>query len=565
MSAIVERPHRACLRCAAVLLLPVFIILCGLRLAAAPEEPDPDEKLLRDAKAATDTPGLLAFLRRQTLEDGDVAKLEALVRRLGDDSFEERETASKALVGYGRLAVPFLRGGAKDRDAEIARRSQDCLAEITAGPGPALPVAALHLLARRSPDGAAEVVLRYLPFADDAFVEEEAFEALAAVALRGGKADAVVSRALTDKLPLRRAAAARAIGRARDAEVRAPVRKLLEDVNGRVRLEAAQALVLAREKEAVPALFDLLRDDSAEVSGRAESLLFQIAGDKPPEGSAGDGSAAARLKWRDTWATWWKTNGKGIDLAKVGETERKLGLVLVAETSGGQRVWEYGRDGKELWAVSGYSWAMDVRILPGGNVLVADSSDQGVTERDKSGKIVWQRKTDALAAQRLPNGNTFICQHAQIVEVDRAGREVAKHAPGGDTITDAVRLPNGHVVYITVRGMLKEITWPGAREVKTLRLSEAAPNGSDWYRIEEAPGGHYLLASHTDGRAFEIDAFGKVVWEHKVEQAYSATRLANGNVLIATAESRRLVEVDRQHKVIAERQTKGYMGRVRAR
>jgi hypothetical protein len=547
------------------LLIPAILLLVGLRTPAAPDEPDADEALLRAAMIATDGPGLLAFLRARTLEEGDVAKLEAFVRQLGDDSYEEREKASRALAGYGRLALPFLRAGARDRDAEIARRSREALEAIAAGPGPELPVAALHLIARQKPEGAAASLLRYLPFADDGFVEDEAIEALGAVALPGGKADPAVSQALADKLPLKRAAAARALGRAREAAARAPVRKLLDDADLRVRLEAAQALVLAREKTAVPALVDLLACDSPDIAGRAEAVLFQVAGDRTPAVSAGDGTAAARAKWRDAWAAWWKANADGIDLAKVGEGERKLGLVMVAETSGGQRVWEYGRDDKERWALTGFNWPMDVRLLPGGNVLVADSSDQGVTERDKSGKVVWQRRGDALAAQRLPNGNTFVCLHGQLVEVDRTGKDVATHAPGGDSLTDALRLPNGHVVYMTVRGVLKEITWPGGKEVRTLKLSTAPPNGTDWYRIEEAPGGHFLLASHTDGRVFEIDAAGKVLWEHKVDQAYSATRLANGHVLIATAESRRLVEVDRQHKIIADRQTKGYMGRVRAR
>ena len=106
---------------------------------------------------------------------------------------------------------------------------------------------------------------------------------------------------------------------------------------------------------------------------------------------------------------------------------------------------------------------------------------------------------------------------------------------------------------------------PGRKEVRTLRLCNAAPQGTDWYRLEPTPGGGFLLASHADGRVFEIDATGKVVWKHKIVQAYSATRLANGNVLIATAESKRLIEVDRRHKIIGERKTSGYMGRVRAR
>jgi hypothetical protein len=211
---------------------------------------------------------------------------------------------------------------------------------------------------------------------------------------------------------------------------------------------------------------------------------------------------------------------------------------------------------------------MDVRALPNGTILVANSDPEGqaaVQELDKSGKVVWQTKVrSAKAAQRLPNGNTFICTGTQLLEVDHAGTILATHTPGGDTLTDAVRLGNGNVLFINTRGVLKEITWPTRTEVRTLPLSDAPAQGTDWYRLKPQPGGRLLLASHSDGRVLEIDAAGKVVWEHRLQYAYSATRLANGNVLIATGESCRLVEVERSGRVVHDQKVDSNLRRVRA-
>jgi hypothetical protein len=548
-------------------LLPlVALMLLGL-LAAAAEDADPDEKTLRDNKVATDGPGLLRFLRSRTLDDNDGEKLKALIRQLGNDSFREREKATAELLRYGRLALPFLRAGTKDSDAEIAHRSRRCIEKIMAGPGPGLPIAVLHRIARGRPEGAAEVLLRYLPFADDPYVEEETLAALVAVAVRGGEADPAIIGAIRDQLPLRRVAAARVLDRAKDAKLRASIRPLLTDSQPRVRLEAAHALLLAREKEAVPALIELLRCDSVDISYRAEWLLLSVAGDKRPKGSAGDGSKTDRRKWHDAWVSWWKARDDGFEVPRIDEEEQKLGFVMVAIDSGAPQVWEYGRDRKERWRLGGFSLPMDVRMLPGGNVLVADCGSKNVAEYDKSGKLARQYRVNGgpMATQRLSNRNTFVCTGTQLLELDPAGKEVVAHTPGGDTLTDAVRLANGNIVFINTRGVLKEITWPARKEVRTLRLNNAPARGTDWYRLEPGRSGRLLLASHTDGRVFEIDVAGKVIWEHKVPQAYSATRLANDNVLIATAESQRLIEVDRAGKIIHETKAGSVVRRVRAR
>src|SRR5207245_786469 len=90
-------------------------------------------------------------------------------------------------------------------------------------------------------------------------------------------------KALEDKLPIRRSAAAEAGIRAGDKEHREAVLKLLKDADASVRLQVAQALVGARDKECVPAFIALLTEGNRDQAERAESYLCQLAEDKAPE------------------------------------------------------------------------------------------------------------------------------------------------------------------------------------------------------------------------------------------------------------------------------------------
>jgi hypothetical protein len=57
----------------------------------------------------------------------DERRCAELVRRLGDDSFEIREQAAKALLQMGRVAKPALQEGSQSADPEIRRRCRQLL------------------------------------------------------------------------------------------------------------------------------------------------------------------------------------------------------------------------------------------------------------------------------------------------------------------------------------------------------------------------------------------------------------------------------------------------------
>jgi hypothetical protein len=184
-----------------------------------------EEKVLRGAGVDPAGPALLQLLRSHGHDPARLERVRALVRRLGDDSFEEREKAARELVAAGAAAVPLLRQAARDSDAEVARRAEECLRKIGRrdGSGPALPAAVRLAAARRIP-GAAEALLNLLP-ADDESLGREVRAALHALA-QGGAPDAALVKALTGGEPARRAAAAAALGKDGGAYLKEPGRRL---------------------------------------------------------------------------------------------------------------------------------------------------------------------------------------------------------------------------------------------------------------------------------------------------------------------------------------------------
>src|SRR5262249_22539378 len=147
----------------------------------------------------------------------------------------------------------------------------------------------------------------------------------------------------------------------------------------------------------------------------------------------------AKKKYTDAWAAWWKEDGPKIDLTKLDATRTHLGLTLIVEVNNNNnvgRVVEVGRDGKERWHIDGLQYPVDAWVVAGGRVLVAEYNGRKVTERDEKGKIVWEKSGypgQTVNVQRLPNGNTFIASDAQLLEVDRTGKEVYQFNPGGVT------------------------------------------------------------------------------------------------------------------------------------
>jgi hypothetical protein len=486
-------------------------------------------------------------------------RLEHLIGQLGSDLFARREQASRELADWGAPALPWLREALRSPDREVVRRAEACIEQIEAGPGAALPLAALRLLVRRRPAGAVEVLLDFVPYADDQEVEAEVLAALGALGVHRGQGEPALVAALRDPLPARRAAAAAVLAHHGDRAQQEAVRPLLADADAGVRFRAAQGLLLSGDRSAVPVLVRLLGEAPLPLAWRAEELLLRVAGDGGPAVSVGAGQAQERRRATAAWEAWWRERGATLDLA--GLEGRQGRLTVVVEPEAGS-VWECGPDGKPRWQLRGLQGPMDARMLLGGRVLIPEIQGQRVTERDRTGKILWEKRLPGefpLACQRLPGGHTFIATRQRLLEVHPDGSEVSSQNPPGDFIVIAAeRLSDGGLVCLSSAGVVLELDSTG----KTRKFFSLGQPAGGWGSVEKLANGHYLvaLAALPDG-AREVDGGGKTLWHYALPQAGPgyATRLADGSTLIAdaTPAGHRILIVDRGGKVLWEQPTTG--------
>jgi HEAT repeat protein len=514
--------------------------------------PASDEAVLRTAKIPTDGPGLIEFFRKRTVESADNGRLRKLVGQLGDDVFQVREQASAQLIAAGARAKPVLAEALRDPDLEVAYRARECLRRIEQGATAMLVSTAARVLAQHKPDGAAEVLLNYLPSAEDEAVAEEVRSALAALAVRDGRPDPVLVAALADKQPTLRAAAAVALSRGGAAGQTDAVRKLLGDPDPGVRLRVGLALAAGREKEALPVLIDLIGELPSQDTGSVEDLLYRLAGDKAPAGS--DADLPSRRRFRDEWKKWWDAEGSKLDLTKLEEASKSLGYTLVLLLDQGKAM-ELDAANRPRWTVEGLEFPLDVQFIPDDRLLSAEYNGNHVTERDvKTGKVLWEYKiAHALAAQRLSNGNTFIASQTALVEVDRAGKVVWEYTPtGGETIMKAQKLRNGEVAMVTQLGVTRfvQLNRDGRTEKRAFAVNLHTSGG----RIDVLPNGNVLVPENANNRVVELEPtgpVGRVVWEVTVDSPVAAVRLQNGHTMVTSMNpARGAVELDRSGKEV---------------
>jgi len=547
--------------------IPLFFTLLTAAIlvptahAGEPDQAAADAQILKAVGVELDDAALLDYFRKRTLLDAERPKVAALVQRLGDEVFIVRNRASNELIDTGATALPLLREALTNPDVEVVRRATRCLEAIEKGLNPSASLAAARMLARHKPPAAAEVLLGYLPFAEDEMVSDEIRTSLAAVAMRDGKPEPVLVQGMKDKLTVRRAAAAEALIKAK-ALSPAEGRKHLADSDALVRLWTGLALAQLKDKEALPPLIALLTELPRERAWQVEDVLCRLAGDQAPPVSLGDDDVGRR-QCRDKWAEWWQKNADKADLARLTDGQRMLGYTVI--TSLDQRntgkVYEIGLDGKPRWKIENLQFPIDAQVLPGERVLIAEMNGGRVTERDFKGKVLWEKAVQMpLACQRLPNGNTFIATRNQLLEYDRSGKEVFKHDRNDFGIYGGAKLRNGQYGMITSFGTFIRLDSSG-KEVKSINVSQ----NLSLTGVDALPSGRVLIPIWGENKVVEYDPDGKSVWEATVNNPVSAMRLPNGNTLVASMGGGQVLELDRSGKKVWEHKVDGRPWRARRR
>jgi hypothetical protein len=536
-------------------LLPLVLWLWPAAIVRADETAD--QKLLKAAGVSEDGPALLEFFRKRTFDEATRTKIGQLIKQLGADEFTVREKAFNDLAALGSLADPLIRQAMNqtDQDVEVLHSCVKLLKKNEATPNNAVAGAAARTALKLKPDGLAEVLLAYLPFADDLDVTENVQSALTAVAYAKEKPNAILEKALDDKFAERRAAVAEALLQG-GSTVHAGAKKLLTDADTTVRLRVALALVQRKDRDAFPVLVNLLTELPVEKVWRAEEPLLMLAGDAAPQPPL-ETNDQTRKKYRDAWEAWYQKEGTKIDLARLDEPPffgYTLSVFMDQQFINGT-VAEYGKDGKVRWQVKGLQFPIDAQVLQGGErVLVAEANGMRVTERTTAdGKVQWDRRFNAqpVACRRLPNGNTFIACQNQLVEIDRNGKDVFTFNRPNYDIMGAAKLRNGEYGFVTNVGGFIRID-AGGKVLKTLNIGQAGTFSG----IDSLPNGNVLVPQFNMGKVVEYDKDGKSVWEAAVQQPTSVQRLPDGNTLVASMMGQ-LYEFDAKGKKVWDQKVEG--------
>jgi HEAT repeat protein len=266
-----------------------------------------EDQKLKNVFGEVSGPALLTFFRQRMTASVDAGHLAKLTRQLSDPSEEVYSKAMAELVGLGPLAVTALRQTVNQADKEeTLSRARKCLQAIEGAEGSTLVQSAVRALAAYNPEGAAETLIHYLPFADDEAVVQEIETALLAIGLREGKPGPALMQALTDPTPIRRSIAARVLCQIGGKAERQAVRLLLKDAKPSVRMQAALSLAELHEAEAVPVLIDLLAELPSDGRRRVEEYLTELAGEWAVKTPQGNDAVSSRLR-RQLWSTWWHT------------------------------------------------------------------------------------------------------------------------------------------------------------------------------------------------------------------------------------------------------------------
>jgi hypothetical protein len=222
--------------------------------------------------------------------------------------------------------------------------------------------------------------------------------------------------------------------------------------------------------------------------------------------------------------------------AVAADPAKHPGYRVLAQDKG--RVALVGRDGKVEWEVPCKYNSHAIELLPSGNFLL-HTADATVVEMTPKKEVVWKYearpkagykgRVEVHAFQRLADGNTMVAEsgNRRIVEVDKGGK-IVKEVP--------------------------------------LQVARPDPH-RDTRMVRKLASGNYLVCQEADGIVREYDPKGKAVWEYKLDlggrpaspghgpeghgtAVFGAIRLDNGNTLVAGGNNNRVLEVNKDGKVV---------------
>jgi HEAT repeat protein len=543
--------------------------------AAAPKAADPTDSAALDRKALEavglkpdDTAGILKYLKERTLNDVDSTKIESIIQRFANEDFEERVKASVEIEQVGGRAVDTLRKASKDdkNPPEVVFRSKLALKRIEKVNQEDVATAAIRALAGAKHKEIVPVLLGYLPQTASPQVIDQIQATLIANADSEGRPDPALFQALKDPNPLRRTAAAVALveGAKFAADVRAreitpvilDVLKTEKDPN--FRFAVVRSFLLAgTEKQSIGMLIDMLPDLNRRQIWQAEDFLVQLAGKDAPK--------VRCLKTRDSqvkaskaWAEWWAKAEASTKFEPGTIKPRIQGkfYLVTLDYRFGQNgmIAEYGTDEKERWKLSGIGMPMDVVFTANDRLVVVDSNQNAIVERDLNGKVLSTKRFEfdnpggggkinaqPKGIQALKDGGLLVFGGNCVVTYTKDGKEDVKYVRpnvanfGNQDVCAACKLSTGEIVVSVLNngpmGQAPQLIFLDAKgkEIKDRTIKTGQGNNYMGSIIEHEPG-KVLLTEMNQLVEYDLKT-GKAGWKKQINQPRSVQRLPNGNTL----------------------------------
>jgi hypothetical protein len=223
--------------------------------------------------------------------------------------------------------------------------------------------------------------------------------------------------------------------------------------------------------------------------------------------------------------------------------------------------------------------------LDAGHILISDTNGKRIVELNDSGQIIWQvggKDKEAIIAPvnaiRLRSGTTLVTDSEgdRVIEFTKSGRVYweLKNREGFRDLylrrpVQAIRLLNGNTLIVDQGNHrvfeinhLDKIVWQYGTTA-TVGVTNSKLYSPSY--VQRLSNGHTLITDTDNHRVIEIDENDEIVWQYgntknKLGSGYGpgrdqlnspmyATKLENGNILIADTGNNRIMEVNPDKQV----------------
>jgi hypothetical protein len=467
-----------------------------------------------------------------------------LVAELGNDSYAQRESASRQLLRRPTGVIEVLEEATKNPDFEIRWRAKQIL-DHTERESRRLLEAVFVTVQKEKLAGLCRPLFGAIPLCKDDYLRTQLRRALAESALEADSPFLVEQLHSADEQ--QRIAAMTTLGKVSPKTAAEQAVTLLGDASSLVQLAALRVLANQGRRDSLPHLVRLL--DSPHTPVRTESIRILRAFTGQHFSFTVYEPAEKRSASVDQWKKWLADSGQSAELKfPLSDVAIDLGRLLVCDM-GQQKVIEFDNAGVKTWEkqIGQAPWACFG--LPNGHRLAGSYQEKSIVEFDEAGNEVWRMNDlpgGPMGVQRLDNGNTLLAipDAMQVIEVSPDKKIVWKAALDGRP-TYARRLEDGRtLVSLQQHQKVVEVDEGG-------KVAWEIPIGGMSFSADRTPSGTTLICDLQKGEIREYDRSGAVVFTKKgFSNPYTVQRLTSGNTMVADRTG--VKELDTQGNIVKD-------------